>query len=197
MGEGTWALDCPALRPQVPPDLWDWSLPGRQLKVQIPRPHLGLREQVRVKLALKPASSGKETSQDRFRGLWLSVAFQSPLAPLLAVWKTQQGTWWGRVGVALCWGTTWTQHQVLMGWLHPTGLSPRRVNVFCLDVLPASGLVYSGSDSASPVSESAPCLKEGRAWDPLGRASPCPGGPSGVCDAQRSVGWILWSSCLS
>ena len=47
MGVGTWALDCPALWPQVPPDLWDWSLPGRQLKVQIPRPHLGLREQVR------------------------------------------------------------------------------------------------------------------------------------------------------
>ncbi|CAI9158147.1 unnamed protein product [Rangifer tarandus platyrhynchus] len=134
-------------------------------------------------------------SQDRFRGLWLSFASQSPLALLLAVWKTQQGT---GVGVALCWGTTWTEHQVLMGWLRPTGLSPWRVNVFRLDVPPTSGPVYSGSDSASPVSESALCLKEGRAWDPLGRASPYPGGPSRVCDAQRSpVGWILWSSSLS
>lgn len=158
--------------------------------MQISRPHLGLREQVRVKLALKPASLGMETvSQDRFRGLWLSFAFQSPLAPLLAMWKTQQGTWWGGAGWGgggLCWGTTWTQHPMLMGWLRPTGLSPRWVNVFRLDVPPASGPVHSGSDSASLVSESALCLKEGRAWDPLGTASPCPGGPSRVCDAQRS-----------
>lgn len=83
--------------------LWDWSLPGRELNVQIPRPHLGLREQVRVKLALKQASSGMETSQDRFRGLWLSFAFQSPLGTAPGCVEVPAGNMvgWGRGGFVL------------------------------------------------------------------------------------------------
>lgn len=45
----------------------------------------------------------------------------------------------------------------------PYGSFSRQINVFRLDVPPTSGMVHSGSDSASLVSESALCLKAGRA----------------------------------
>ena len=135
-----------------------------KLKVQISRPHLGLREQVGVKPALKPASSGLETiSQDRFRDLWLSFAFQSPLAPLLAAWKTLQGTRWGGVGVALCQRVHLDPALGADELALPHGSFSPRINVFHLDVPPASGPVHFGSNSASLVSELALCLKGERA----------------------------------